>query len=242
MPTGSPSRRAGPATLSSVFDDALHQLAPGNSASPANAAATGDGFLFSGNRHESVPRALFFDRRLTPLERNAWQMFRLMLDRDGLTAFPTYEQLRPWLASMPGAQASHETIARTLTLLRLLNQVQDVEKEIAIVDRLLKLEASTEMVSRFYGLTHQEIALRRDILGLPKRQGRHPVLDEAQDSDLWQRWKKLTRERAVQMDDETSVLDVAMDLAEDTALPLAMVWGAIKSWMAQGLVSAHDPR
>lgn len=31
--------------------------------------------------------------------------------------------------------------------------------------------ASTEMVSRFYGLTHQEVALRREVLGLPKRKG-----------------------------------------------------------------------
>jgi hypothetical protein len=58
-------------------------------------AASGDAFLFSGNRHESVPRRLFLDRRLTPLERNAWQVFRLMLNDDGVTAFPTYEQLRP---------------------------------------------------------------------------------------------------------------------------------------------------
>ncbi|MCM3755459.1 STY4528 family pathogenicity island replication protein, partial [Bacillus licheniformis] len=44
----------------------------------------------------------------------------LMLNDDGVTAFPTYEQLRPWLASMPCAgQASHETVARALTLLRL---------------------------------------------------------------------------------------------------------------------------
>jgi hypothetical protein len=50
---------------------------------------------------------------------------------------------------------------------------------------MLRLGASTEMVSRFYGLTHQEVALRRDILGLPKRKGRHPVLDEAQDTALW---------------------------------------------------------
>ena len=59
-------------------------------------------------------------RALTgPLERNAWQVFRLMLNDDGVTAFPTYEQLRPWLASMPCAgQASHETVARALTLLR----------------------------------------------------------------------------------------------------------------------------
>jgi len=59
-------------------------------------------------------------------------------------------------------------------LKRLLSQVHDVEREIATVDRMLRLGASTEMVSRFYGLTHQEVALRRDILGLPKRKGRHP--------------------------------------------------------------------
>ena len=92
--------------------------APASATSPAS--ATGDGFLFSSNRHESVPRRLFLDRRLTPLERNAWQVFRMMLNEDGVTAFPTYEQLRPWLASMPCAgQASHETVARALTLLRL---------------------------------------------------------------------------------------------------------------------------
>ena len=44
----------------------------------------------------------------------------MMLNEDGVTAFPTYEQLRPWLASTPCAgQASHETVARALTLLRL---------------------------------------------------------------------------------------------------------------------------
>jgi len=79
-----------------------------------------DGFLFSGNPHETVPRALFLDVRLTPLERNAWQVIRLQLNRDGLTALPTYEQLRPFLASMPcGAKASFETVARALTVLRL---------------------------------------------------------------------------------------------------------------------------
>ncbi len=47
-------------------------------------------------------------------------MFRLQLNDDGVTAFPTYDQLRPYLASMPcAAQASHETVARALTLLRL---------------------------------------------------------------------------------------------------------------------------
>ncbi|MCC8445525.1 STY4528 family pathogenicity island replication protein [Xanthomonas translucens] len=111
--------RQGPVALADLFDSALKDLAPKPS-EPAPKPSSGDGFLFSGNRHESVPRRLFLDRRLTPLERNAWQVFRMMLNEDGVTAFPTYEQLRPWLASTPCAgQASHETVARALTLLRL---------------------------------------------------------------------------------------------------------------------------
>ncbi|MGS1020531.1 STY4528 family pathogenicity island replication protein [Burkholderia glumae] len=93
------------------------------------AVRPGDGLLFSGNRHETVPRALFLDRRLTPLERNAWQVIRLRLERDGLTAFPAYGELAPYLASMPGtARASSETIARALTLLRLTRWLSLVQR------------------------------------------------------------------------------------------------------------------
>lgn len=82
--------------------------------------APGDGIVFAGNKQEVVPRRLFLDTRLTPLERNAWQVIRLMLNDDGVTVFPTYEQLRPFLASLPcSAHASDETIARALTALRL---------------------------------------------------------------------------------------------------------------------------
>ena len=129
MATGGAPRRDGPVALSALFDDALLELvprapptppAPRGAAAALPAAPVSDGFLYSGNRHESVPRALFLDRRLTPLERNAWQVLRLQLQSDGVTAFPTYDQLRPYLASMPcAAQASHETVARALTLLRL---------------------------------------------------------------------------------------------------------------------------
>ena len=115
MTTGGAPRREGPVALSALFDEALQHLQPAQGTAP-----TADGFLYSGNRHESVPRRLFLDRRLTPLERNAWQVFRLQLNDDGVTAFPTYDQLRPYLASMPcTAQASHETVARAVTLLRL---------------------------------------------------------------------------------------------------------------------------
>ena len=92
MEIDKPHRGGGPVSLSALLDEAAQRLPPRQTGPTAT-----DGFLFSGNRHESVPRALFFDHRLTPLERNAWQVFRLLLDDDGITAFPTYEQLRPYL-------------------------------------------------------------------------------------------------------------------------------------------------
>ena len=88
-------------------------------AAQAHAVGLQARFLFSGQSHETVPRQLLLDQRLTPLERNAWQVFRLLLDGQGL-ATPRYEDLQPYLSSVPyGASASRETIARVLTLLRL---------------------------------------------------------------------------------------------------------------------------
>ena len=121
-------------------------------------------------------------------------------------------------------------------LRRLLKQAQDVEKEIATVDRMLRLGASTEMVSRFYGLTHQEVALRRDILGLPKRKGRYPVLDEAQEVALWERWKAGITERQIALNDDMAMVALTMDLAEAMTLPMSVIWSAIRNWIDQGLV------
>lgn len=87
-------------------------------ASSASDKQLNAGFLFSGISHQIVPRQLLLDNRLTPLERNAWQVLR-MLTANGL-ATPRYEDLQPFLASTPcGGIASRETIARVMTMLRL---------------------------------------------------------------------------------------------------------------------------
>lgn len=88
-------------------------------ATGATSPTSYSGIIFSGNPHETVPRRLLLDDRLTPLERNAWQVFRLLVNEDGITAFPTYDQLRPYLGMHPGKLASRETIAKALTVLRL---------------------------------------------------------------------------------------------------------------------------
>uniref|UniRef100_UPI003F6281FD STY4528 family pathogenicity island replication protein n=1 Tax=Dickeya chrysanthemi TaxID=556 RepID=UPI003F6281FD len=129
--TGGQTRTNCPTRLNELFDQVFSHQQP-QSAKPVKAAsspAATDGFLFSGNHHDSVPRALLMDGRLTPLERNGWQVFRLMLAEDGITAMPTYDQLAPWLASMPcAARASHETVARTLIMLRLTRWISLVRR------------------------------------------------------------------------------------------------------------------
>lgn len=121
-------------------------------------------------------------------------------------------------------------------LQRLLRQVEDVAKEIEMVDRMLRLGASTEMVSQFYGLTHQEVALRRDVLGLPKRKGRHPVLSEAQDAALWEHWNPELKKRGIAPSDDMAMLVLTLDLAEAMTLPATVVWTAIHQWIEEGLV------
>jgi hypothetical protein len=119
------------------------------------------------------------------------------------------------------------------TLRRLIAQANDVTREISTVDRMLRLGASTEMISRYHGLTHQEIALRREVIGLPGRKGRHPVLSEEQEAELWCAWKAAVAERGIALDDEKAMLVLAMDLAEMLAVSLAVVWATIQNWIAR---------
>ncbi len=120
-------------------------------------------------------------------------------------------------------------------LQRLLAQADHIDKEIHTIDRMLRLGASTEMVSEFFGLAHQEIALRRQVLKMPQRLGRWPVLSEQQDTTLWERWHAEVRARGIELRDDAAMLAVGMDLAEELSLPLALVWGAIVAWIEQGL-------
>lgn len=111
--------------LSTLLDSAsghleAHLLQKKESAPPGiEGSAPYSGIIFSGNPHETVPRRLLLDDRLTPLERNTWQVFRLLINDDGLTAFPTYDQLRPYLGMQPGRPASRETVSKALVTLRL---------------------------------------------------------------------------------------------------------------------------
>lgn len=66
------------------------------------------------------PATLLHDTRLTPIERNAWQVLRAHADGRGLCTLTSYEALRPFLTCSPRARAaSAETVVRAIIVLRL---------------------------------------------------------------------------------------------------------------------------
>jgi len=157
-------------TLNAVLDSASIALDETRRASPQQPkpAARGikplspildtehTGILFTGNPHETVPRRLLLDNRLTPMERNAWQVFRLRLNDDGLTSFPTYEQLQPYLAASPFKVASRETVAKVLTTLRLT-------RWLSLAGRV-RDEATGQMKGNIYLLHDEPVSISEAML------------------------------------------------------------------------------
>lgn len=118
-------------------------------------------------------------------------------------------------------------------LQRLLEQEKAVATEVEAIDRMLRLGAGNDMVSEFFGLTHQEVAFRRRMLNLPPRKGRWPVMTESQEATLWEQWRSRVRAGEIGPHDYTGMLNVAMDLAETHRISLSVVWKAIREWIKQ---------
>lgn len=68
----------------------------------------------------TTPIALLVDPRLTPLERNGWQVLRMLSGPDGVSSLTSLSQLRRYLTTTPlGQRAGYETARRVLKVLRL---------------------------------------------------------------------------------------------------------------------------
>ncbi|WP_296258001.1 MULTISPECIES: STY4528 family pathogenicity island replication protein [unclassified Pseudomonas] len=79
-------------------------------------------------RIDLLPQALLLDQRLTPLERNTWQILRWLIEQQGIS-MPQYQDLQPYLATSPcGGLASRETVARALNVLRTTRWLTLVER------------------------------------------------------------------------------------------------------------------
>ena len=91
-------------------------------------------------------------------------------------------------------------------LKRLLSQVHDVEQGDRHGGPHVCAWGEHGDGQPFYGLTHQEVALRRDILGLPKRKGGIRCSTRRRTPALWEHWKAGVTERHIALDDDMAML------------------------------------
>ncbi|WP_437884532.1 DUF2857 domain-containing protein [Pseudomonas sp. LRF_L74] len=107
-------------------------------------------------------------------------------------------------------------------LRRLADQAAREEAHERTINRALHLGASTNLMYRFFGLSHSETAARRRLLNIDARRGRPTQLSEEQEIALWKRWVEL-KDR----DNNSEQLDLLMILAEEQNLSLTAVWHQI---------------
>lgn len=131
---------------------------------------------------------------------------------------------------------------------KILNGAQRSDEEVRMVERALRLGATTHMLQQFFGLSPQDVALQRLMMGVTARRGRWREFSEQTDADLWYRWTSLMKEHQVDQADSIAMLDIAMLVAEEMKLPhnedageameslsLAIIWHRIQSWIKEGL-------
>ncbi|MBN3264426.1 STY4528 family pathogenicity island replication protein [Pectobacterium brasiliense] len=99
-----------------IMEEGISRQGNSDPSSPINERS---GLLYLGNVHDAVPRRLFLDSRLSPLDKTAWVMIRLYAQQNDGAVFPTYDELQLQLASPHAEKASRETISRTLLMLRI---------------------------------------------------------------------------------------------------------------------------
>lgn len=143
---------------------------------------------------------------------------------------------------------------------KLVAGAQRSNEEVRMIERALRLGATTQMLQQFFGLSPQDVALQRLVIGVTARRGRWREFSEEMDAQLWYRWTHLMKEHQVELDDSLALLDIAMLVAEELNVPqctdasestenienteslsLAIIWHRIQSWIKEGLYPPAHP-
>ncbi|REC93404.1 DUF2857 domain-containing protein [Kushneria indalinina] len=119
-------------------------------------------------------------------------------------------------------ELDHDTFQAAL---RRINRDQNRD---GLVNQCIRYGASVQMLATFFGLTPNDCSARRSLLGVPSRQGRLPMPDEATEHNAYHRWQTISDDPASPSAAED--IQGMLVLAEETELSLAVIWTLIKQW------------
>ncbi|MEE3649877.1 MULTISPECIES: DUF2857 domain-containing protein [unclassified Brenneria] len=125
-------------------------------------------------------------------------------------------------AQFMAVSVRHDALRQLLALSR-----QEVQRQQQI-NRAIRLGGSIALLNRYFGLTSNEICVRRRLLGVAIPQGRTPIPDEQTDAEIWRQWQKRRVENLESPEALTAMMQVTEALSAPTAgTSLTSVWNRI---------------
>lgn len=96
------------------------------------------------------------------------------------------------------------------------------------IHRAIRLGGSIALLNQYFGLTSNEVCLRRRMLGVSVPYGRTPEPDEETDAAIWLQWQKCRVENLASPEALLAMMQVTETLLSQTeVLPLTTVWKRI---------------
>lgn len=116
----------------------------------------------------------------------------------------------------------HDVLKQILTLSR-----QEAQRQQQI-NRAIRLGGSIALLNHFYGLTSNDVCIRRRLLGVNIPYGRTPIPDEGIDAEIWLLWQKNHPENLESSDALEAMMQVTEALSFLEKKPsLTAVWNRI---------------
>lgn len=116
----------------------------------------------------------------------------------------------------------HDVLCHLMVLAR-----QEVRQQQQI-HRAIRLGGSNALLNQYFGLTSNEVCLRRRMLGVYVPYGRTPEPDEETDAAIWRQWQKCRVENLASPEALAAMMQVTETLLSQTeVLPLTTVWKRI---------------
>ncbi|EEW1620310.1 DUF2857 domain-containing protein [Escherichia coli] len=110
----------------------------------------------------------------------------------------------------------------------LLTQARQEYRHQQQINRAIRLGGSIALLNHYFGLTSNDVCLRRRLLGVSVPYGRTPEPDEETDARIWRQWQQCRVENLESPDALIAMIQVTEALKPKVeGLSLTMVWKRI---------------
>ncbi|HCI6738079.1 TPA: DUF2857 domain-containing protein [Klebsiella quasipneumoniae subsp. quasipneumoniae] len=110
----------------------------------------------------------------------------------------------------------------------ILAQARQEYRQQQQINRAIRLGGSIALLNHYFGLTSNDVCLRRRLLGVSVPYGRTPEPDEETDAEIWRQWQKCRVESLESPDALIAMMKVTESLLPRTeGLSLTTVWKRI---------------